>query len=150
MPQNLLFVPIRGEVKLAEIAWRKEFKNNFTCFFNFKVYYYHVMVKSKINTNNDWGIFPEPLRRLMTREYITERIGKVLKEFDVGVGVRFQSTEQLKKFFEYLFAPHNTYYVKWHTKDHEIALALIAYFLNILIWLVGWLVGWLDKRKRSR
>ena len=139
MPQNLLFVPIRGEVKLAEIPWRKEFKNNFTCFFNFKVYYYHGMVKSKINTNNDWGIFPEPLRRLMTREYITERIGKVLKEFDVGVGVRFQSN--LKNFFEYLFAPHNTYYVKWHTKDHEIASALIAYFLNILIWLVGWLVG---------
>ena len=128
-------------MKLAEIAWRKEFKNNFTCFFNFKVYYYHVMVKSKINTNNDWGIFPEPLRRLMTREYITERIGKVLKEFDVGVRVRFQSN--LKKNFWVLIRAAQ-YYVKWHTKDHEIALALIAYFLNILIW------GWLDKRKRSR
>ena len=41
----------------------------------------------------------------MTREYITERIGKVLKEFDVGVRVRFQSN--LKKNFEYLFVPHN-------------------------------------------
>ena len=145
MPQNLLFVPIRGEVKLAEIAWRKEFKNNFTCFFNFKVYYYHVMVKSKINTNNDWGIFPEPLRRLMTREYITERIGKVLKEFDVGVRVRV--SEQLKKKILSTYSRRTILRKMTHKRPWNCFGTYCVFFKYSH--LVGWLVGWI-KRKRSR